>query len=100
MLWGVAIGAAALIATVASTLALRLCSAGGRLIGLALALLAAFVAYEVILFAVTPLLGGAGAFNVAIVARIGLLNVLWMIGLVAAYEIVKVLVFKPRHFAA
>jgi hypothetical protein len=82
-LWGFAIGAAALIATAVSTLVRRPPSIG-HLIELAIALLAAYVAYEVVLFAFTPVLGGAGAFTVAIIARIGLLNVLWMIGLVAA----------------
>ena len=88
-LWGFAIGAAALIATVVSTLVRRLPSIG-HLIELAIALLAAYVAYEVVLFAFTPVLGGAGAFTVAIIVRIGLLNVLWMIGLVAVYELLKI----------
>jgi hypothetical protein len=77
-----AIGAAALIATAVSALVRRLPSIG-RPVELVLALLAAYVAYEAVLFAFTPVLGGAGAFSVAIIARIGLLNVLWMIGLVA-----------------
>jgi hypothetical protein len=98
-LWGFAIGAAALIATAVSTLAGRLPSIS-RLVELGLALLGAYVAYEVVLFAFTPLLGGAGAFTVAIIARIGLLNVLWMIGLVAAYELLKVFVLKHQQFVA
>jgi hypothetical protein len=96
--WGGAMGAAALIATVVSALVLRLLPAIGRPLELVLTLLAAYVAYEVILFAFTPVLGGAGAFTVAIVARIGLLNALWMIGLVAAYELLKVIVLKHRQF--
>jgi hypothetical protein len=79
-LWGFAIGAAALIATVASAVVQRLLPAIGRPVELALALLAAYVAYEAVLFAFTPALGGAGAFTIAIIARVGLLNVLWMIG--------------------
>ena len=56
---------------------------------LALALVCAFGAYEIVLFAVTPFLGGAGSFTAAIVARLGLLNAGWLIGLVAACEIVR-----------
>jgi hypothetical protein len=50
------------------------------------------------LFAFTPVLGGAGAFTIAIVARIGLLNVLWMIGLVLAYELLRLFVLKHQQF--
>jgi hypothetical protein len=96
-LWGFAIGAAALIATAVSALVLRLVSTIGRPVELALALLAAYVAYEAVLFAFTPALGGVGAFTIAIIARIGLLNVLWMIGLVAAYELLKVFVLKHQQ---
>jgi hypothetical protein len=51
-LWGFAIGAAALIATAVSTPVRRLPSIG-RPVELALALLAAYVVYEVVLFAFT-----------------------------------------------
>jgi hypothetical protein len=98
LLWGLAIGVAALIATAVSALVLRLLPAIGRPAELALTLLAAYVAYEVVLFAFTPVLGGTGAFTIAIIARIGLLNVLWMIGLVVAYELPKVFVLKHRQF--
>jgi hypothetical protein len=81
-----------------AALILRLLPAIGRPVELALTLLAAYVAYEVILFAFAPVLGGGGAFTAAIVARIGLINALWMIGLVAAYELLKVAVLKHRQF--
>jgi hypothetical protein len=99
-LWGVAIGAAALIATALSALVLRLLPPIGRPVELALTLLAAYVAYELVWFAFTPMLGGAGAFTVGIIARIGLLNVLWMIGLALAYEVLKVVVSKHQQFVA
>jgi hypothetical protein len=97
-LWGFAIGAAALIATAVSALVLRLLPAIGRPVELALTPLAAYVAYEVVLFAFTPVLGGGGAFTVTIIARIGLLNVVWMIGLVLAYEFLKLFVLKRQPF--
>jgi hypothetical protein len=97
---GGAIGTAALIATVVSAQVLRRLPAIGRPAELALALLAAYVAYEVVLFALTPVLGGAGAFTVAIIARIGLLNVLWMIGLVLAYQLLKLFVLKQQQLVS
>jgi hypothetical protein len=100
LLWGLAISVAVLIATAVSALVLRLLPAIGRLAELALTLLAAYVAYEVALFAFTPVSGSTGAFTVAIITRIGLLNVLWMIGLVVAYELLKVFVLKRQQFVA
>jgi hypothetical protein len=100
-LWGVAIGAAALIATAVTVPVVRLLPAAvGRVAALALALPAAYVAYEVVLFAFTPLLGGAGAFSAAIIARIGLLNVLWMIGLAVAYELLTIVALKHQRRAS
>jgi hypothetical protein len=48
-----------------------------------------------VLFGATPFLGGEGAFTAAVVARIGAQNVFWLIGLVAASEIVRLL---NRHY--
>jgi len=56
-----------------------------------LALVAAYAAYEVVLFAFTPLLGGAGAFTLAIFGRLGVLSLLWLIGLVVACEVFRLL---------
>lgn len=89
--WGFAIGAAALAATAASTMVLRALPKVGTAIALLLALVCAYAAYELTLFAVTPFLGGAGAFTFAIVGRLGLLSAVWLIGLVAACEIVRLL---------
>jgi len=89
MLWGLAIGAAALAATAASSAVLRALPQSRTPFVLALALVCAYGAYEIVLFAVTPFLGGAGSFTAAIIARLGLLNVGWLIGLVAVCEIVR-----------
>jgi len=80
--WGLAIGAAALAATAAATLLLRALSRTSRLAALCAALLAAYCAYELVLLAFGPLLGGSGAFTLAIIVRLGLLNAAWLIGLV------------------
>lgn len=91
VLWGLAIGAAALTASAAAKLVLRALPRIGTPAMLALALVGAYAAYEVVLFAFTPFLGGAGAFSLAIVTRLGLLNLLWLIGLVAACEVFRLL---------
>jgi hypothetical protein len=89
--WGFVIGAAALGATAASATVLRALPVNRTPLMLAVTLVCAYAAYELVLFAATPFLGGAGAFTVAIVTRLGLLNIVWLIGLVAACEIVRLL---------
>ena len=84
--WGLAIGAAALAATASAGLLLRVLSRASQLAALCAALLAAFVAYELVLFAFPPLLGGSGAFTFAILPRLGLLNVAWLVGLLAVCQ--------------
>lgn len=83
VLWGFAIGAAALAATAASAVVLRWLSRSGYAAAVFSALAAAFAAYEAVLFACTPVLGGSGAFTLAIMARLGALNTAWTIGLMA-----------------
>ena len=93
MLWGFAIGVAALTATAVSKLVLRSLPRASSLLALTVALIGAYASYEVVLFSFTPALGGAGAFKLAIVGRLGLLNVPWLIGLVAACEVFRL--FNP-----
>lgn len=89
MLWGLAIGAAALAATAASSAVLRSLPPGRTPLVLALAFVGAYGVYELVLLAVTPFLGGAGSFTAAIITRLGLLNIGWLVGLVAVCEIVR-----------
>jgi hypothetical protein len=88
MLWGLAIGAAALAATVMVAIVLPMLRHIRAALALATALLAAYAVYELALFAVTPILGGATGFTLAIVGRLGLINAAWLIGLVAARELI------------
>jgi len=97
ILWGVMIGAAALAGTVAAAAALRLAERAKSAIALGLGLVAAYATYQLVLFAATPFLGGEGAFTVAIIGRIGELNILWLIGLVASCEIVRLLDSRQSH---
>jgi hypothetical protein len=89
--WGLVIGAAALAATAAATAILRALPTNRAPLMLALALIGAYAAYELVLLTATPFLGGTGAFTAAIVIRIGLTNVAWLIGLVGACEIFRLM---------
>lgn len=90
ILWGLVIGLAALAATLVSNIIiLRILSGYATAIAYALALLCAYGSYEVVLFAATPFLGGAGSFTAAIIVRLGFLNALWLIGLVAVCLAIK-----------
>jgi hypothetical protein len=89
ILWGFVIGLAALVATQVSNIVLRVLQQRGTSVALAFALLGAYCAYEIVLFAATPFLGGAGNFALAIFVRLGLLSALWLIGLVAVCELAR-----------
>jgi hypothetical protein len=91
ILWGFAIGAGALAATAMSAAILRALRQHRTPLVLAVALVGAYGAYEFALFAATPFLGGAEAFNAAIVVRLGAVSAVWLIGLLAACEIVRLL---------
>jgi hypothetical protein len=97
LLWGLAIGVAALAATAVSAQVPRYLPQGGRAATLTLAVIAAYAAYEIVLLAFAPDLGGSGAFTMTIIARLGLLNVVWMLGLVAACEIAVLLIAATRR---
>jgi hypothetical protein len=98
--WGFAIGVAALAATAASAAVLRLTARTGAVGALGAALIGAYAAYEFVLFAATPFLGGAEDFTAAIVGRLGVLSVLWAIGLVAVCEVARVLNHALRRQTA
>jgi hypothetical protein len=100
ILWGIVIGAAALAATTAAAGALRLAQHVGTAVSLGVALVAAYATYELVLLMATPLLGGGGAFTVAIIGRLGVLNIFWLIGLVAVGETVCFLNPYRRHQTA
>jgi len=89
VLWGFVIGAAAVAATLAATSVLHATRRAVTPVALAAALLGAYAAYELALLAATPFLGGAEDFTAAIVGRIGVVNVLWTIGLIAACEAIR-----------
>jgi hypothetical protein len=91
MLWGFVIGAGALVATLAASAVLRATPRLPAPLALTLALVSAYVGYELTLLAATPFLGGASSFTAAIVTRIGLSSMAWVVGLVAVCEIIGLL---------
>jgi hypothetical protein len=89
MLWGLMIGAAALTATLAAAGLLRASLRWPAPLALTSALVCAYAAFEAVLLAAMPVLGGAVNFTTAIIVKIGLTSMAWLIGLVAICEIVR-----------
>ena len=87
VLWGLAIGAAALSATFAASEALHRFQSSPAWVRLPIAFVTAFVLYEVALIAVAVPLGGVAAFAPAIVGRFALISGAWLGGLVLLHEI-------------
>lgn len=95
--WGLVIGGAALTATVAAILALRAAANMTLSIALGMALACGYTAYELVLLAATPALGGASDFTLAIVGRLAIINALWFLGLFAACEVARLLGARRRN---
>jgi hypothetical protein len=81
--WGCAIGVAALLSALESKLLLH-SQRSSSPAALGVALFGAYAAYEVVLFASGLVLGGTGACKFPNIVRLGILNLLWLIGRVAA----------------
>jgi|SoiMethySBSTD1v2_1073268.scaffolds.fasta_scaffold07703_8 hypothetical protein len=93
--WGVALGAAALVATAAAASVLNRPRLRGSVLGYGYGLVAAFVAYEVCLIAVGVALDDLEAFTPAIVTRLALLNLVSFLALVAVWHLGARLVAGP-----
>ncbi len=91
VLWGLAIGAAALVSTVIAANVMKRATAAPILARIGLAFVLGFAAYEGGLFVAALSLGGVETFSPAIIAQIALSNVIWLIGLVALNELLSVL---------
>lgn len=93
-------GAVLAVAAIAATLVAQLCATRlSELPGLARAgatLIAAYMAYEVVLVAVTPVLGGIESFAPAIVAQVFALNAFGFVGLFALTQLGSVLGVAPH----
>ena len=88
-LWGVGMIAAALLTTAAATAVFRKFSSWGLFATYPVALVACFAVYEIVMLAMTPALGGAEAFSPDIVGQLAFVNAIWLVGLIAAYELLR-----------
>jgi hypothetical protein len=91
ILWGVAIGGAALLSTLVAATVLKQAASLSAVTRLGLALLLGFALYEACLLGAALFLGGVETFSPAIIARLGFINVVWLGGLFALNELVAVL---------
>ena len=85
-LWGLAIGASSLLATVAAFQVLDSARRLGRLLAVAAALAVAYVVYEAGLFVAASGLGGTDEFTAPMLGKVARLNALWVVGLGAACQ--------------
>lgn len=86
---GLFIAGAMVAATIVAERAFHALTSLGRLAAYPLALIVAFAVFEVLLFAVTPLTGGAETFSLEIVGQIAFTNAVWLAGLVAIVEVAR-----------
>jgi hypothetical protein len=90
-LMGMAIGAAAVLGTLAAWLVLNRMRSRPLLLRLGLAIVASVASYELALVAPVVFLGDLDTFRPAIVAELGLVNAVSLIGMIALNEILAAL---------
>jgi hypothetical protein len=88
ILWGIAIGTAAVLAAGLAAAMLRP-GVRNRITAAGAAFVAAFATYQGGLFLASFALGGQGDFTPAIVGHVALLNLGWTMGLVGTYEMLR-----------
>jgi len=88
MLWGIAIGAAALAAAGVAAAVLQL-GVRNRITAVGAAFVPAFAIYQGGLLLAGFALGGRDDFTPAIVGQVALLNFVWLLGLVGTCEILR-----------
>jgi hypothetical protein len=86
--WGLALGAATLLATVAAGGIYQMKAAIPRVVRFGTAFATAFLAFEAAICVTAIFLGGLQDFTVAIVARIFVINAATFVGLVVLYSLV------------
>jgi hypothetical protein len=87
VLWGLSMGAAAVLATLAASGALRHVRSGGGWLQLPLTFGSAFVVYEMAIMAVSVILGGGDVFAPALLGRLALIDAAWLGGLVLVHQV-------------
>jgi hypothetical protein len=90
-LWGIAIGAAALVTTIVASVVMKYASGWATPLRLGITFVVAFGVYEMALLAAAALLGGFETFRPAIVAQLAFINVISLAGMVVLNEVVVAL---------
>jgi hypothetical protein len=85
-LWGLAIGASSLLATIAAFQVLDSARRLGTPLAAVAALVVAYGVYEAGLFVAAVGLGGTDEFTAPVLGEVARLNALWLLGLGAAYQ--------------
>jgi len=98
--WGLAIGGAAVIGTLAAQSTIRWLSSRGTTVSLLVAFAFAFASYELILYgAAASFLGGRDAFSAAIIVEVLLVNTAALVGLVGLNQLATVIIRGVRRHA-
>jgi hypothetical protein len=87
--WGLAIGAAGLLSAVAASIIIK--RARPTLLRLGFGLLISYSTYQMTLLATALVLGSLETFSPHVIVQLGLINLLWFVGLVALNELVAIL---------
>ena len=87
VVWGLAIGAAALLATATAEKTLRHAPTGNAPARLGLALLLSFVVYEVALLPAAWWFGAWEMFTPTIIAQLAFIDAAWLVGMVLLNEV-------------
>jgi hypothetical protein len=87
VLWGMAMGAAAVVATLAASGVLGRFRVSGEWLRLPLAFGTAFVVYEMAIMAVSFILGSGNVFAPALLGRLALIDAAWLGGLMFVHAI-------------
>jgi hypothetical protein len=90
-LWGVAIGGAAFMTTIAASVIMKYALSRAAPLRLGVALLLSFGVYEMTLLAAAVLLGGLETFRPALVAQLAFINAVSFVGIVALNEVAAAL---------
>ena len=90
-LWGAAIGVAAIVTTVAASLVMKYGSSWATLLRLGITFLISFAVFEMTLLGAVAFLGGFETFKPAIVAQIGFINAVSLVGMIVLNEVAAAL---------
>jgi hypothetical protein len=90
-LWGVAIGGAALVTTIVTSVVMKYASSRATPFRLGVALLLSFGAYEMTLLGAAVFLGGLETFEPAIFAQLAFINAVSLVGMVVLNEVAAAL---------